>query len=546
MPPGRAAPADQDGHLLQSPRATTFSNETVAPERSAARESALAIAVIVGFALTRIAFAYALDFGVDEAYTLTVARRLAWSYFDHPPLHQWIAHFAALALGENAAARLPFIVLFAATGWVVFALARELFGAAAGLWATFVLNATPFFFASAGAWIVPDGPLLLALAAAAWALSRLFFRKRPATWPLWLAAGFSLGLAGLSKYNAAFFPLGLLAFLALSRDHRHWLAHPAPYCAAAVALAMIAPVILWNAENGWVSLLFQSGRGAPAGHWRPAQVGAMAASEIALLSPWIFAPLLAGLIEAGRLGLARPKDGGRRLFLLCLALPSIVVFTLTPLWGARGLPHWAMPGWLFAYPLAGAWLAARASVYARRIWAIGAAAALALVAAIAVAEARTGFLLSLAPSLAGADPSIESLSWSKLRQSPLLAAPPRPAFVVATKWTEAGKIGQALGPQVPVLVFSNDPRGFAFLDDPQSFVGEDAIIVVAKKRLAESLAAVVPYFAALGEPQFMSLGRDGRDEIDLALVPARRLLRPYPLPYPRRADSASRSEKGAP
>ena len=513
------------------------------PERMARQEAALALFLILGFALARIVLAFTLDFGIDEAYTLAVARRLAWSYFDHPPLHQWIAHFAALAFGETAAVRLPFIALFAATGWLIFALTRDLFGAKAGLWAVFALNATPFFFAAAGEWILPDGPLLLALAAAALSLNRLFFHKEAAIWPLWLAAGLSLGLAGLSKYNAVFFPLGLALFLGFSPEHRRWLRHPAPYCAALIAIVLVAPVILWNAENGWVSFLFQGARGAAGGRWRPAQVAAMALSEIALLSPWIFLPLLAGVIAAARLVLTGKDKSGRRLFLLCLALPAIIVFTLTPLWGARGLPHWPMPGWLFVYPLLGAWLAERALSVGRRVWAFGSAAALALVAVIAVADARTGFLVSLVSSLGhGADPTLEALPWSKLRQSPLLsAAGARPAFVVATKWTEAGKIAQALGRDFPVAVFSDDPHGFAFLSDPASFLGRDAVIVVAKKRLPESLAALAPFFATLGEPHALSLGRDGRDEIDLALVPARRLLRPYPLPYPRRADSASRS-----
>ncbi|HLJ71727.1 MAG TPA: glycosyltransferase family 39 protein, partial [Roseiarcus sp.] len=382
--------------MLQASRATTSLSGPAAQARPAAafasKESAVAAIVILGFAAARIVVAFLLDFGIDEAYTTTIARRLDWSYFDHPPLHQWIAHFAALALGENILVRLPFIALFAATGWLIFALTRDLFGAAAGLWAVFALNATPFFFASAGQWILPDGPLLFALAAAAFAVGRLFFRQDAAAWPLWLATGFSLGLAGLSKYNAVFFPVGLVLFLVASPQNRRWLAHPAPYCAALLAVAMVAPVILWNADNGWVSFLFQGERGAASGHWRPAQAGAMALSEVAFLSPWIFAPLLAGLIEAGRGALSGNADGGRRLFLLCLALPPIMFFTLTPLWGARGLPHWPMPGWLFAYPLLGVWLAPRASL-ARRGWAIGSAAALALVALIAVAEARTGFLM---------------------------------------------------------------------------------------------------------------------------------------------------------
>jgi len=510
----------------------------VAPQASAEaarayRQTALAIAVILGFALARIVLAFSLDFGVDEAYTLTMARRLSWSYFDHPPLHQWIAHFAALAFGENGAVRLPFIALFAATGWLVFTLTRDLFGAAAGLLAVFALNATPFFFASAGGWIVPDGPLLFALAAATWSLSRLLFEPEAPVVPLWLAVGFFLGLAGLSKYSAAFFPFGLLIFLAIAPGQRRWFVHPAPYCAALIALLMIVPALAWNAENGWVSFLFQGARGAPGAHWRPVQVGAMALGEIAFLSPWIFAPLLGGLAAAA-CAYAGGADDGRRLLFLCLAFPPILVFTLTPLWGARGLPHWPMPGWFFAYPLLGAWLAKESVRFTWRAWAIGSTAALAVIAGFAVAEARTGFLIRYAPSLAGgADPTLEALSWSQLRQSPLLREQNAPSFIVATKWMEAGKIAQALGPQIPVTVFSGDPHGFAFLDDPAAFVGKDAVIVVAQKRLAESLAALTPYFASLGEAQSLSLGR-GRDEIQLALIPAQRLLRPYPLPYPRR------------
>ena len=114
-----------------------------------------ALALIAVFALARLAFAFALGPGTDEAYTIVVARRLDLSYFDHPPLHQWIAHFAALALGEGAATRLPFVALFAATGWLMFALTRRLFGARAGLVALVALNLTPFFFASAPVWATP-------------------------------------------------------------------------------------------------------------------------------------------------------------------------------------------------------------------------------------------------------------------------------------------------------------------------------------------------------------------------------------------------------
>ena len=142
--------------------------------RGADRE---ALAIVAEFCVARLLFAYGLGLGADESYTLAISRTLALSYFDHPPLHQWIAHFADLAFGEGTPARWPFILMFAATGWLAYRLTRKLFGALAALVALFALNVTPFFFASAGAWVVPDGPLLLALAGAALALAEPFLSR---------------------------------------------------------------------------------------------------------------------------------------------------------------------------------------------------------------------------------------------------------------------------------------------------------------------------------------------------------------------------------
>ena len=138
-------------------------------------ENRFALGILAGFAIARLLFAFAIGLGIDESYTVAISRRLSLSYFDHPPLHLWIAHLAALALGENMAVRVVFVCLFFATGWIYYQFVSRLFGPRPALIALFALNVTPFFFASAGGWIVPDGPLLFGLAVAAWAASRLFF-----------------------------------------------------------------------------------------------------------------------------------------------------------------------------------------------------------------------------------------------------------------------------------------------------------------------------------------------------------------------------------
>src|SRR6185437_9318028 len=307
---------------------------------------------------------------------------------------------------------------------------------------------------------------------------------------------------------------------------RRWLKHPAPYVSACVALAMISPVIWWNARNGWVSFAFQGARGVPGG-LHPAQLRTMALGEVAFLTPWIFAALVAGLASA----FPRRRDD-RYLFLLCLSLPPIMLFTLTPLWGGRGQPHWTMPGWFFAFPLLGAWVDEFGlSVGALRRWAFLSSALLAAIAGVAALDASTGWPWSaLAAGSRSADPLLESFDWRGLTKAPVFDHPP--GFIISTKWSDAGKIALAFGPRTPVFVLSNDPRGWAFLDESENFVGRSGVIVTPAADAASTVAAAGSLFVRLGQPQFFALGRHGRPEIKLALIPADGLTRPLPMPYP--------------
>lgn len=486
-----------------------------------------AVAILAAFLVGRLAFACALGPGIDESYTLAISRTLSLSYFDHPPLHQWIGHFAARAFGEGVGARLPFVALFAATGWILYRLTLDLFGHRAGVIAVFALNVSPFFFASAGTWIVPDGPLLFGLAAAAWALARLFFaepKTRLATWFLALSAGAGFGIAGLSKYSAALSLVGLAAFVILSPKGRRWLRDPAPYAAAALALALASPVFVWNAQHGWASFLFQGARGSPGSGLKPAQFLVMALGEIVYLLPWIFAILVCGLAGAWR-----ARQDQRKFFLFCLAAPPIVLFTLTPLWGARGLPQWTMLGWFFAYPLLGAWLddLVKSEDLLRR-WALASGGALVAVAALFAFQAATGFPMRLFPFALGvADPTLEAFPWRDLRTAPLLAPPP--AFVMATHWSDAGKIALALGPDVPVFVMSDDPRGWSYVPSGERLLGRDGVLVVRPQEVSLARAAAASIFKEIGDTQFATLTRNGAPAVELAFVPIRGLTARLPL-----------------
>ena len=495
------------------------------------RPSTFAIALLIVATGVRLVLMNAIGFGNDEAYTLVGARDLHLSYFDHPPLHVWFAHLASRTFGETSSVRLPTVLLFAGTGWLIFALTRDMFGPAAGLWALAALNMTPFFTVSAGGWIVPDGPLSFLLLAVIRTLEPVLFRREgevatEGARRAWLLAGFCLGLAELSKYTAAFAGMGLLGFLATSPRQRRWLRHPAPYAAGIVALLTVSPAIVWNAQHHWVSFAFQGDRGLPRTGLHLVQVLAMVAGEFALLSPWIAAPATLALADA-----CRGRCGERGRLMAWLAVPAIAFFSIAPLWSARGLPHWPMPGWLFAFPLLGRWLAAgRRRWLSPPAWAAGSALVFVAVLSIGVVVAKVGLPWTTPSEKGSEDPTLEAFPWTALRDSSALRAM-HADFVVTTRWMDAGKIAVALGKGMPVAVFSDDPRQFAFAPPLTSSLGHDAAIVVPSRLLDETLARVRPYFVSIDGPEHVWFGRMGRPELDLAVVHAHHLRQSYPNPY---------------
>ena len=491
-----------------------------------------AFVVTLAFVILRLLAAHYFGLGTDESYSIAVARDLHLSYFDHPPMHYWMAHAVEPLFGVSRAGRLPFILLFGGSSWLMFVLTRRLFGERAGFWATLALNLSGFFTVAAGSWILPDGPLIFAQLAAAAILARIWFAEEahPDQALLgWIAAGICIGLAGLSKYQAALFGLGLGVFLITTAPGRLALRRPGPYFAAAIAIAVLSPVILWNADHGWASFAFQAGRGAPK---RLHPEGPLIAllGQMGVLLPWIFAPLVAAASSAVRAG---PGDE-RRWLCLMLGLPAIIVFTLAPLIGAPALPHWPMPGWLMLFPLLGAALAQAAETKSwPRTWAIASFLFVLCVGVAATNDSATGWLGARYPkAFHRGDPTAETIEWTQLRgavaQSTLLRQPG--AFIAALKWNEAGKIDQAVGDLAPVAVLSSDPRQFGYRHPTSLLIGHDALIVGRLDTVNARMGDLATYFRSLRPLPPIRVGRDGHGEISIGLVEARGLIKPYPLP----------------
>ncbi len=501
---------------------------------------AAVLGIIVVCLAFRLILAATLGFAVDESYTIANARHLQLSYFDHPPLHYWIVHAFMPILGHGHALRLPFIVLFAGSSWLLYLLTRRLFGDWAGMWAVLALNLSAFFTVSVGGFIVPDGPLVFFLLAAALVLANAFFAvaAAPSPWRTWIVAGFCIGLAGLSKYHAVLFAFGLLLYLVSVPARRRVLLHPAPWVGAFIALAVFTPVLIWNARHAWASFMYQGGRGIPQGGLHVGNALANAAGQAVWILPWIFVPLIVAAWHALRAG----RKQERSWYCLCLGLPTIVLFTVIPLWGDKPLPHWSMPGWMMLYPILGARLdrAASADVWPRR-WAIASAALFVVLAAIVVGQAATGFGKLLFPgAFRYGDPTLESVEWTPL-YAELKARgylDRKDMFIVAPNWLYAGRIDAALDGALPVVVIGNG-KNFNFQIAGKSLLGRDAL-VIGRNIPADMESRVRRIFASVEELPSFSFGRSGMHEINLRIFLARKLLAPFPSANPRKREVESR------
>ncbi len=261
--------------------------------RDVAGARAITVLVVAIAAVARLILARLVPLFPDEAYYWDWSRHIAAGYFDHPPGIALAIRAGTAVLGPTPlGVRVGPILLGAVGALAVAGVARRVAGDRAGLVAAIIASVTPL--AAAGFTLAtPDAPLLafqaLGLHAVVRALGHRSGSKRATAW--WLAAGVALGAALVSKYTAVLFPAAVLLAMVAWRDLRVRLREPGPWLAALVALAVFLPVVLWNAQHGWVSFLFQIRHGLGEGAGNVADV---VGRELELLGgqAGLFSPVL--------------------------------------------------------------------------------------------------------------------------------------------------------------------------------------------------------------------------------------------------------------
>jgi 4-amino-4-deoxy-L-arabinose transferase-like glycosyltransferase len=200
----------------------------------------------------------------DEAYYWLWSRHLALSYYDHPPMVAYLIRFFTLGGDNLLLVRLTTVACMGVAAWFIYRLAREMFSpqvAALSLVLCMLLPGT-----NAGYTLVtPDSPLIMFWAMALYYCWRAITTGRGRDY---VAAGVVLGGLLLSKYTSVLFFGFLFLFLLLRRPRL--LLRKEPWLAVLLALVLFLPVVVWNAEHGWISFAFQYQHGTDTSfgiHW---------------------------------------------------------------------------------------------------------------------------------------------------------------------------------------------------------------------------------------------------------------------------------------
>ena len=512
-----------------------------------------------GLAFRGLVAAY-LPPGFDEAYYYLYTLHLSWSYFDHPPLVALTTGFGPWLTGAVSpfTIRLGPLLLYAGTLIFLYLTSLKLFTQGAALLTLAIATLIPIFQVGFGVLTLPDSPLMFFWSACLyWAACEFFdhLERYQPTYRLAIVGGL-VGLACLGKYHGFVLGWGLVCFCLLSDRHRRALISPWTALGCGLFVAILSPVLLWNAQHGWISFAYQSSRAASTEEYQLTQVLTTWLVGVACLFPSFGLPIWWVIVSTSKTAIAKffaaksmaSQLWSKRLLILCVSLPLILGLTYVSGYQPV-LPTWQMPGFWGITLLLGYQAAKWQQCAPRAVWRwlAGSGLTVILILLVALVHVSAGSLQKPSNNAwfggflpIEADPSTQTIDIGQLRQgfieSPQLSQALQNAdFIFTNQIFLAGQVAMALTPlaPMPITCFSEDLRGFAFWSELNAWLGKDGLYITSERFQdeADNLATYREYFQSILPIGEISLQRGGETVEVFKVFRARTLLKPYPRPY---------------
>jgi len=204
---------------------------------------AVAIAVVA----VHLATSHVYSYHRDEVYYLAAGKRLAWGYVDQPPLTPLLYRVSHALFGSSLLGlRVAPALLHGAIVLLTARLTREMGGDGAAQYVAAIAAALCPIMLTTGHFLGTVTPELVASAAISLVVVRII---NGGTARLWVLAGAIAGIGLLDKWTVGFLLAGLAVGLAVT--DRHLLRTPWLLLGIAIALALWAPNLAWQAAHGW-------------------------------------------------------------------------------------------------------------------------------------------------------------------------------------------------------------------------------------------------------------------------------------------------------
>ncbi len=290
---------------------------------------------------------------LDLIEALTYGREWQLGYDKLPPLPWWLVEIVYRVMGHDFGFYLLAQIAVIAALAIVFMTSRPLAGPVGALVAVLIVDGLHYLSYTA-AKFNHDVIQLPFWALAGYSLHRAL---RGGWIGHWALLGLAIGISLWAKYFVVMLAIPIGLFVLIDADARKCLKTPGPYIAAAVALIVMAPHLIWLVQNDFLPLGYAErravlSRGWYDHLWRPAQ---FALSQLFFLIPALLIAL--PLFVPRRATTEKPvvslADAYDMRIVTWLAFgPIAAVLALAAVSGRGTVAMWGYPLWMFI----GLWL----------------------------------------------------------------------------------------------------------------------------------------------------------------------------------------------